>query len=59
MNIIHVQGLQTCIQGVLEGLILKDRLAVLLERGIHSAKLVPTFDPYISPRNIALVATRT
>ena len=43
----------------MERLILEDRLSVLRERGINSAKLVATFDPSISPRNMAVVATNT
>lgn len=43
------------LQGVLESLILRDRLQYLEEKGIK-AHLVKAFDDYISPRNIAIVA---
>lgn len=42
-------------QGVLESLILTDRLAFLKEAGFLEATLQPVFDPLISPRNMALV----
>lgn len=48
-------ALQVMLQGVLESLILRDRLQYLEEKGIK-AHLVKAFDDYISPRNIAIVA---
>ena len=40
-----------------EELLLLDRLLFLRERG-HRASLVPLFDPLLSPRNYALVASK-
>ena len=40
-----------------EALILLDRLLYLRERG-HTARLVPLFDPSLSPRSYALVSVK-
>ena len=45
------------LQPVLESLIYQDRKQWLLEHGI-SADIVPVFDEFISPRNLALVAIK-
>ena len=50
--------LQYCLQGVLETLILTDRVAFLREMGVYDCEAVPLFDDELSPRNVALVATR-
>eukprot|EP00731_Ephydatia_muelleri_P016965 Em0010g63a len=50
-------ALQTCVQGVIEGLIVLDRCVFLWEQGLQ-AEMVPVFDEDISPRCIALLATR-
>ena len=44
-------------QGVLESLVLLDRQSFLIEHKL-AAELVPIFDDNISPRNMALLATR-
>ena len=49
---------QTCVQGVLEGLVLLDRCVYLWELGLK-AEAVPLFDEDISPRCVAVMATRT
>ena len=43
-------------QGVMETLLLIDRLTFLRERGL-SPILLPLFDDLVSPRNIAIVTT--
>jgi len=50
-------ALQVLIQAVLETIILRDRQLYLLEQGVL-CKLIAVFDDGISPRNVALVATR-
>lgn len=49
--------LQVLMQGVLETIILQDRRQYLEERGFESG-LVAVFDESISPRNIAIVASK-
>ena len=44
-------------QGVLESLVLLDRRSFLTEHQL-AADLVPVFDDNLSPRNMALLATR-
>lgn len=49
-----MQALQVCMQGVLESLVLLDRLVCMQEWGVR-AELLPLFDEVLSPRNMALV----
>ena len=56
-HITCTQALQVCMQGVLESLVLLDRRSFLKEHQL-AADLVPVFDDNISPRNMALLATR-
>ena len=51
-----VQALQVAMQGLLESLVVVDRLLFLRERGF-SPLPVPLFDDLVSPRNIAIVTT--
>lgn len=51
-------ALQTCMQGVLEGLVVLDRCVYLWEQGIQT-EIVPVFDEDISPRCTALLASRS
>lgn len=46
------------LQGVLESILLHDRVQYLRERGFE-AKLVSVFEDHISPRNIAIYAKKT
>ena len=50
-------ALQTCLQPVLEGVLLIDRMLFLQEHAL-SAELVPLFDDRLSPRAWALVARK-
>ena len=50
-------ALQTCLQPVLEGVLLIDRMLFLREHAL-SAELVPLFDDRLSPRAWALVARK-
>ena len=50
-------ALRTVVAPVVEALLLTDQLLFLLEAGL-AARLVPLFDPRISPRNMALVAAK-
>ena len=43
-------------QGVMESLVVADRVVFLQERGLKPA-LVPLFNDLVSPRNIAIVTT--
>ena len=43
---------------VVEALILRDRQQYLREQGIDNVYMFPLFDPFLSPRNVALVAWR-
>ncbi|PKI49139.1 hypothetical protein CRG98_030485 [Punica granatum] len=52
-------SLRAAIGGVLETLILLDRLLFLQEQGIPlKAFMLPIFDPSLSPRNVAIVAMK-
>ena len=48
------QALQVSMQGVLESLVLLDRLVCVREWGVKG-ELVPVFDERISPRNMAMI----
>ncbi|CAH1446302.1 unnamed protein product [Lactuca virosa] len=50
-------SLRAALGPVLETLILLDRLLFLQEQGVE-AFMLPIFDPTLSPRNIALIATK-
>ena len=50
-------ALRAVVAPVVEALLLTDQLLFLLEAGL-AARLVPLFDPRISPRNMALVAAK-
>jgi len=54
----YLQALQYVLQPVLETLIYQDRQMWLKEHRNHS-NLIPVFDEFISPRNIALVAVKS
>ena len=49
--------LRSLLSPLWEALLLLDRLLFLRERG-HDARLVPLFDPLLSPRNYAVVAVK-
>ena len=51
-------GLQFLLQRVIEELVAMDRVCYLYERGIKNATLVRIFDGSISPRNIAICASK-
>jgi hypothetical protein len=51
-------GIQNVLGTVLESFILLDRLLYLEEHEGVEATIVPLFDPEISPRNMAIVATK-
>lgn len=53
--------LRAALGPVLETLLLLDRLLYLQEQGnvLSQAVMVPLFDPVLSPRNVALIATKT
>lgn len=53
-----VYTVKMCLGIVAENVILNDRLLYLLENNIQ-ASIVPIFDPVESPRNIAIIATKT
>ena len=52
-----LKALQTCVQGVMEGLIVLDRCVYLWEQGLQ-AEALPLFDEDMSPRCVAVLATR-
>jgi len=51
----HPQALQVCMQGILESLIVIDRLMFLQENRL-TPDVIPVFDEDISPRNLAILA---
>ena len=55
--VVWLQCLQVMMQPVLESLIINDRVAFLKEHGL-AAKSVAIFSENISPRNIAIVASK-
>ena len=57
-DMLSFQCLQVILQGVLESLILVDRLIFLKECELH-AEIIPVMDDFISPRNIAIVAWKS
>ena len=50
-----LQALQVCMQGILESLIVIDRLMFLQENRL-TPDVIPVFDEDISPRNLAILA---
>ncbi|BFZ02441.1 hypothetical protein BsWGS_05480 [Bradybaena similaris] len=56
-RVVGFYTLRLCLAPAVETLILLDRALFLLENGLHCA-VVPIFDPTISPRNFALLATK-
>eukprot|EP01065_Artemidia_motanka_P013277 TRINITY_DN17324_c0_g1_i1.p2 TRINITY_DN17324_c0_g1~~TRINITY_DN17324_c0_g1_i1.p2 ORF type:complete len:483 (+),score=123.99 TRINITY_DN17324_c0_g1_i1:58-1449(+) len=44
--------------GVLEGLLVTDRVMYLHERGLRNSRAVPLFDPAVSPRSFVILAVR-
>ena len=52
-------GLQFLMQRVIEELVAMDRVSYLYECGIKNVNLVRIFDGSISPRNIAICASKT
>ena len=55
--IIILQGLQYCMQKVLETIVLSDQVEYLRENGVE-AELVPVFDVEVSPRTFAIIVKR-
>ena len=68
LHIIPTQALQVCLQGPIESLVLLDRLLYVEEHFTiqmeklkqdnaipMTVRLVPLFDDFVSPRNVALV----
>jgi len=51
-------ALRAVLAPVVESLLLLDRALYLTEQGVPSVELMPVFDPAISPRNFAIVATK-
>lgn len=49
--------LQVIVQPLIERLIIQDRVLWLLENG-HDSDMIPVFDDFISPRNIALCSNK-
>ncbi|XP_072050688.1 methyltransferase-like protein 25B [Amphiura filiformis] len=56
-NLITFNCVRQLLGPVVEALVLVDRMLFLLEQGIDS-RLVPIFDPRVSPRNFVLLATK-
>ena len=52
-----LQGLQVCIQRVIETIIVYDEVIYLRENGLE-AELVPVFDLHVSPRGVAIITKR-
>ncbi|XP_064645436.1 probable methyltransferase-like protein 25 [Lineus longissimus] len=53
-----ITALQVILQPVIESLITIDRVIYLNERGIP-AEIVPLFDEFVSPRNLAIIAKKS
>ena len=51
-------ALRAVLAPVVESLVLIDRVLYLTEQGIPSVELLPVFDPAISPRNFAIIASK-
>ncbi|XP_071846027.1 methyltransferase-like protein 25B [Apostichopus japonicus] len=56
-RLIIFHSLRLCLAPIVESLILIDRMLYLLENGVES-QLTAVFDPFISPRNFLLQATK-
>lgn len=57
MGFFVFQVLQVIVQPLIERLIIQDRVLWLLENG-HDSDMIPVFDDFISPRNIALCSNK-
>lgn len=55
LSFYNLQALQVVMQPVLESLLIVDRYSFLLEHGLD-VHLIPVFNDFVSPRNMAIVA---
>ena len=53
-----VSVLQLLLAPLTEALVLIDRCVFLSEQGVSTVRLLPGFDPHISPRNMVIVAAK-